>query len=208
MAQRRIVLADDDQQILSFFKASLKAQDFQVHEAGDGRRRRNSEGTWRSGRSPDNGHRNAAIGGGIARHSRRRNVPNHSGVIHFRLDVRPARLTGMEKARICIPQKAIPAQSSHQVHRTVARTPRGEGRDDSTTARPKSTGRRSARRLGDGALLHAPVRLGRPACAGHVAVDAERRPHVATAQSCGHGRQGTPPASQQDGEHVNAPSGT
>jgi DNA-binding NtrC family response regulator len=36
MAQRRIVLADDDQQIRSFLKAILKAQSFDVHEAGDG----------------------------------------------------------------------------------------------------------------------------------------------------------------------------
>ena len=36
MAQRRIVLADDDQQIRSFLKAILKAQAFDVHEAGDG----------------------------------------------------------------------------------------------------------------------------------------------------------------------------
>lgn len=36
MAQRRIVLADDDQQIRLFLKAILKAQGFDVHEAGDG----------------------------------------------------------------------------------------------------------------------------------------------------------------------------
>lgn len=36
MAQRRIVLADDDQQIRSFLKAILKAQGFDVHQAGDG----------------------------------------------------------------------------------------------------------------------------------------------------------------------------
>ena len=36
MVQRRIVLADDDQQIRSFLKAILKAQGFDVHEAGDG----------------------------------------------------------------------------------------------------------------------------------------------------------------------------
>lgn len=36
MAQRSIVLADDDQQIRSFLKAILKAQGFDVHEAGDG----------------------------------------------------------------------------------------------------------------------------------------------------------------------------
>ena len=36
IAKRRIVLADDDQQIRSFLKASLKAQGFDVHEACDG----------------------------------------------------------------------------------------------------------------------------------------------------------------------------
>lgn len=36
MAQHRIVLADDDQQIRSFLKAILKAQGFDVHEAVDG----------------------------------------------------------------------------------------------------------------------------------------------------------------------------
>jgi two-component system cell cycle sensor histidine kinase/response regulator CckA len=36
MAQRRIVLADDDQQIRSFVKAILKAKGLDVHEAGDG----------------------------------------------------------------------------------------------------------------------------------------------------------------------------
>lgn len=36
MAERRIVLADDDQSIRSFLKAILKARGFDVHEAGDG----------------------------------------------------------------------------------------------------------------------------------------------------------------------------
>jgi two-component system cell cycle sensor histidine kinase/response regulator CckA len=36
MSQRRVVLADDDPQVLSFLKAVLKARDFQVHEAVDG----------------------------------------------------------------------------------------------------------------------------------------------------------------------------
>ena len=36
MAQRRIVLADDDRQIRSVVKAILKAHGFDVHEAGDG----------------------------------------------------------------------------------------------------------------------------------------------------------------------------
>ena len=36
MARRRIVLADDAQQIRSFLKAILKAQGFDVYDAGDG----------------------------------------------------------------------------------------------------------------------------------------------------------------------------